>query len=161
MNLFNILKLNNFEIAYAVVFILSIIIGIGYGLIDKEYYKCCEDFIGVPEEGTSPMKIFSSNYLISMTELATAGLSSLYFNFKTFSVTSSYLNSQGELFVLPVIMIIGIFELVGSLCLALAGFSFVERMVKIKSRLKFAQLFLLGTALIFIGAVVEYLLITI
>jgi len=162
MKIFNILKtFNNFEKIYIVVFIISLLAGIGYGLIDKDYFTCCEDSIGVPEGGTNPMKIFSSNYFISLTEMITAGLSSLYFNFHTFSITSSYLNSQGTLFTLPIILAIAFFELTGSLFLALTGLSFVEKkLFKIKSQLKPKELFFYGTALIFIGAVVEYALLS-
>ena len=87
-------NLNKFEKLYIVLFIGSILVGIAYGLVNKDYFKCCEDAIGIPEEGTNPIKIFTSNYLLSLTELITAGISSLYYNFHTFSVTSSFLNAQ-------------------------------------------------------------------
>lgn len=152
-------NLTKFEKIYIIIFIASILAGMAYGLVDRDYFKCCENSIGVPKEGTSPMKIFTSNYFLSLTEMLTAGLSSLYFNFHTFSITSSYLNSNGEMLTLPIILFIGIFELTGGLLLALAGFGFVERkLLKIKSRLKFWQPFLLGTALIFIGAIFEYMI---
>lgn len=163
MKLFNAIKnFNKFEIGYIIIFVISLLAGMSYGLIDKDYFTCCEDVIGVPEEGTSIMRIFSSNYFLSLTEMITAGISSLYFNFHTFSITSSYLNSQDTLFMFPIILVIAVFELIGSLFLALTGFSFVEKkLFKIKSQLEFKQLFFLGTAFIFIGAVVEYLLLLI
>ena len=83
--------LNKFEKFYIILFTCSILVGITYGLINQDYFKCCEDAIGVPEEGTSRIKIFTSNYLLSLTELITAGVSRLYYNFPTFSVTASYL----------------------------------------------------------------------
>ncbi|MFH0890309.1 MAG: hypothetical protein V1836_04205 [Candidatus Aenigmatarchaeota archaeon] len=153
-------KLNKLEKSYIILFALSLLAGILYGLLDKDYFKCCENVIGVPQEGTSTLKIFTGNYLLSLTELFTAGLSSLYFNFHTFSVTSSYLSSRQELFALPVVFFIGVFELAGGLFLALTGLIFAEKLLKIKSKLKPKELFLYGTALIFFGAVVEYLLLS-
>lgn len=154
-------KLSKFEKIYIGIFIISALAGIVYGLFDKDYFKCCEEFIGVPEGGTNPIKIFTSNYFLALTELITAGISSLYYNFHTFSIISSYLNSQGGLLTLPIILFISSFELIGSLFLALAGISFVEtRIFKIKSKLEFLSMFLAGTSLIFVGAVIEYLLLT-
>lgn len=151
-------KLTKFEKIYIILFIGSLTAGIVNGVINIDYFKCCEDAIGVPEEGTSALKIFRSNFLLSLTELLTAGISSLYYNFHTFSLTSSYLSSQNALYTLPIILLIGSLELIGSLFMALTGVSFVERLVKIKSRLDYKVLFFLGTALIFIGAIIEYLL---
>ena len=153
-------KLNKLEKYYAALFVISLFAGIIYGVIDKEYFKCCRDAIGVPKGGTSVLKIFAGNYFLSSVELLTAGLFSLYFNFHTFSVTSSYLNSQGWLLALPVILFIGIFELAGGLFFGLAGIRVAENLLKIKSQLKPKELFIYGTGLIFIGAVVEYLLIS-
>ncbi len=156
---YSLKRFNKFELGYISVFIFSLLAGIFYGLIDKDYFQCCEDAIGVPEGGTSVLKIFAANFFISLTELITAGLSSLYFNFHTFSITSSYLASQKALFTLPIILAIGSFELVGSLLMALTGFSFLERKIfKIKSKSDYKILFFSGITLIFIGAVVEYLL---
>ena len=145
-------NLNKFEKFYIILFTSSILVGITYGLINQDYFKCCEDAIGVPEEGTSPIKIFTSNYLLSLTELITAGVSSLYYNFHTFSVTASYLESQNALYMIVIILLIGGFELVGSLLMALTGFSFVEQnILKIRSNLNYRTLFLYGTTLIFVG----------
>lgn len=152
-------KLNKFEKIYIVLFIGSLLAGIINGIINVDYFKCCEDAIGIPEGGTSALKIFTSNLILSLTELLTAGMSSLYYNFHTFSLTSSYLVSQSALYILPIILLIGSLELVGSLLMALMGFSFVERkLFKIKSKLDYMTLFFYGVTLIFIGAVIEYLL---
>lgn len=151
-------RLTKFEKIYIILFIGSLAAGIVNGVINIDYFKCCEDAIGVPEEGTSALKIFRSNFLLSLTELFTAGISSLYYNFHTFSLTSSYLSSQNALYTLPIILLIGSLELIGSLFMGLTGVSFVERVVKIKSRLDYKVLFFLGTALIFVGAIIEYLL---
>lgn len=156
------LKLTRLEKLYVSLFVVSILAGLIFGFIDKTYYKCCEDAIGVPLEGTSPIKIFADNYLISISELITIGISSLYFNFHTFSVASSYLNAQGTLYILPIVFLIGAFELVGALCMGLVGFVFVEKkLLKIKSTLDSEILFFCGTGLIFLGAVIEYLLVSI
>lgn len=160
MRFFNFLKhLTKFEKIFISLFIGSLVAGIINGLVNLNYFKCCEEFIGVPAEGTSVLKIFQSNFILSLTELVTAGLSSLYYNFHTFSITSSYLNSQSALYALPIILLIGSLELLGSLLMALIGFSFVEKkLFKIKSKLGYRKLFLYGTTLIFIGAMIEYLL---
>ncbi|MBI3412666.1 MAG: hypothetical protein HY051_01120 [Candidatus Aenigmarchaeota archaeon] len=110
MNLRNFIKkLNRLEAIYTALFALSLLAGTFYGMINKDYFRCCEDSIGVPEG-------------------------------------------------LPILLVIGFFELAGSLFLALAGFNIFEKLLKIKSRLKPGELFLYGTSLIFIGAVFEYLL---
>ncbi len=152
---------NKLEKSYTILFALSLFTGILYGMVDKDYFKCCENAIGVPKGGTSTLKIFTGSYFLSLTELFTAGLSSLYFNFHTFSVTSSYLSSRQELFALPVILFVGIFELAGGLLFGLVGLALAEKkLFKIKSKLKPKELFLYGTSLIFVGAVFEYLLVT-
>ena len=155
----SIRKLNKFERIYITLFIGSLVLGIVNGIINVGYFKCCEDSIGIPEEGTSVLKIFKSNFLLSLTELFTAGLSSLYYNFHTLSLTSSYLISQSAMYTLPIILLIGSFELVGSLFMALTGFSFIEqKLFRIKSKLNYKIMFFYGVALIFVGAVIEYLL---
>ncbi len=154
----NFSGMNRLEKCYSLLFALSLLVGIAYGLADRNYFKCCEGSIGIPEEGTSVLKIFSGNYILSLTEFLTAGLSSIYFNFHTLSVTSSYLNSTGRLFTLPLILFIALFELCGSLLIALSGLHILERLLGAQSRLKPKELFVYGTALIFIGAVVEYLI---
>ena len=160
MKFSNFLKnLNKYEKIYAVVFLASIITGIINGLINLDYYKCCEESIGVPKGGTSVLKIFSGNFFLSLTELLTAGLTSIYFNFHTFSLTSSYLSSQGIIYMLPIILLIGFLELLGSVFMGLVGFTFIERkLFKLKSKLNYTTLFLFGVAFIFIGAVIEFLL---
>jgi len=158
MKIFNSLKkLNKLEKIYILIFLGSLLAGIINGAIDKSYFTCCEDAIGVPPEGTSVLKIFQSNFILSITEMLTAGLASLYYNFHTFSITSSYLISQNALYAIIIILLIGSFELLGSLLMALIGISFVEKLFKIKTKLNWTLLFY-GVALIFIGAVVEYLL---
>ena len=151
-------KLNKFEKIYIVVFVGSLLLGIINGIVNVNYFKCCEDALGVPEEGTSALKIFRSNFLLSLTELFTAGIASFYYNFHSLSLTSSYLAYQRVLYTLPIILLIGSLELIGSLFMALIGLSFVERLFKIKSKLDYKILFFYGTALIFVGAVIEYLL---
>ncbi len=157
---FGVLRnLNKFERIFIVAFTGSIVAGIINGMVDTSYFQCCEDAIGIPEEGTSVLKIFTSNFMLSLTELFTMGISSLYYNFHTFSVTTSYLSSQGALYMLLIILLIGSFELVGSLCMALTGFGFVEKkLFKIKSKIDYKTLFFYGVSLIFIGAAIEYLL---
>ncbi len=155
-------KLTALEKWYSTAFFMFIVAGIGYGIVDREYYLCCEDFVGVPEEGTSPMEIFSNNYFLGIAEMLTAGLFSLYLNFHTFAVSSSYLYANGQLIALPIIFLIGILELAGSLLLGLVGISFVERkLLKIKSKLDWKHLFFIGTVFIFLGAIIEYFLISI
>ena len=148
--------LNKFEKIYVALFVGSMVAGIVYGAANVDYFKCCESALE-PEEGFTPLTFFSSNFILALAEMVTAGVASLYLNFHTFSITASYLASQNALFTLPFLFIHGSFELVGSLFLALAGFSFVERKAfKIKSRLKINELVVSGIALIFVGSIVEY-----
>ncbi|MFH1105667.1 MAG: hypothetical protein V1731_00435 [Candidatus Aenigmatarchaeota archaeon] len=156
--LLNFSGMNRLEKCYSLLFAFSLLAGIAYGLFDNDYFKCCEGSIGVPEEGTSVLRIFSGNYLLSLSEFFTVGLSSIYFNFHTLSVTSSYLNSTGSLVTLPIILFIAFFELCGSLLIALSGLSILERLFGAQSKLKPKELFVYGTALVFVGAIVEYLI---
>ncbi len=154
-------NLTKYEKIYICIFLGSLIAGIINGVIDTDYFLCCEESIGVPDEGTSALKIFQNNFILSVTEMFTAGLSGLYFNFHTFSIASSYLNSQNALYTLIFIIILGSLELIGSVLMSLIGITFIERKVfKIKTKLKYNVLFFLATALIFIGAVIEYVLIS-
>lgn len=150
--------MNRLEKCYSLLFALSLLAGIAYGLSDKDYFECCKESIGIPEEGASMLKIFSGNYILSLTEFLTAGLSSIYFNFHTLSVTSSYLNSTGRLAALPLIVFIAVFELCGSLLIALSGINILERLLGVRSALKPKELFVYGTALVFVGAAWEYLI---
>ncbi len=152
-------NLTKFEKIYTVLFIASLVAGTINGVLNRQYFTCCEDAIGVPPEGTSVLKIFSNNFLISLTELVTAGATSLYYNFHTFSIASSYLLSQNAFYMIVIILAMGSFELVGSVLMALIGVTFIEQKVfKIKSKLRYSTLFFAGTALIFVGAVIEYTL---
>jgi hypothetical protein len=149
-------KLNKYEKIYTVLFVASIVAGTINGAVNLDYYMCCEDSLKPPESFT-PFTFFSANYALSLGEMVTGGIASLYINFHTFSITSSYLASQNILYAMPVLFIHGTLELAGGLLLALVGFSFVERKIfKLKSKLKYDRLFVYGTALIFIGSVVEY-----
>lgn len=155
-------KFTKLEKWFAILFIASIGAGVVYGLVDPSYYLCCEEYLGVPKEGSSPIEIFSNNYFLGLIEMFTAGLFGIYLNFHTFSTASSYLYTNGQLIGLPILVVIGFLELAGSLLLGLVGISFVERtLLKIKSKLDWKQLFFLATILIFLGAIIEYFLITI
>jgi hypothetical protein len=150
------MRFNKYERIYIVIFVASIVVGMINGAMNMNYYKCCEDSLN-PPQGFTPLTFFSANYVLSLGEMVTAGVASLYINFHTFSITSSYLASQNLLYTMPVLLIHGGLELVGSLLLALLGFSFIERkFFKVKSKLMYDRLFVYGTALIFLASIIEY-----
>ena len=148
-------KTNKSENIFIKLFIISIIVGIVYGVVDQNYYKCCESDLDV-QEGENVLTIFSSNLLLSRIEYLTAGISSIYINFNTFATASSYLHFQNALYVLPFLFIHGFPELLGALLFSLAGLSLLERkFLKRKSNLKWFTLLKYGTVFLIIAAAIE------
>jgi len=147
---------NEIEGIYIYLFIISILAGMWYGIYDKDYYKCCENALNMTEKD-NVATIFISNLFLSATNLVTSGVSILYFNFHTFSITSSFLYSQGTLIMLPFLFIHGFFEIFGALLFSLAGLSiFEKKILKKKSFLKGSRLLAYGTILLLIGAFIEF-----
>lgn len=148
-------KTNKIENIYICIFVFSIIAGMIYGVVNKDYYKCCESALDI-EEGDNAGTIFVSNFLLAGTNLVTAGISSFYLNFHTFSITSSFLYSQGILFALAFLFSYGFFEFFGVMLFGLAGLSLFEKKILRKnSFLKDCHLVAYGTALLLVGAVIE------
>jgi len=151
-------KLNKVEKTYIILFVFSILAGILYGVINKNYFKSYESALEFAEGETS-MTIFAKNFILSAINLITAGVTSFYFNFTTFSIASSYLYSSGMIFALPLLFIHGSFEMLGSMFFGLVGLNLLEKkIIKLRSRLKTEEVFWFGVILLFVGAVIEYLL---
>jgi hypothetical protein len=147
-------RINKTETIYIYLFILSILLGIFHGLVNKNYYKCCESSLEMTEKDNI-ITIFISNFFLSITNLITAGASSLYLNFHTFSITSSFLNSQNSLIALPFMFTYGFFEMFGVLLFGLAGLSFFEVILRRKTFIKKANLLIYGIIFLLIGATLE------
>lgn len=148
-------KTNEIEDIYIYVFIISILVGISYGIFNKDYYKCCETALNMTEKD-NVATIFFSNFFLAATNLITVGVSILYFNFHTFSITSSYLNSQGTLLTLPFLFIHGFFEMFGVMLFGLTGLSlFEKKILRKKSLLKGLRLLSYGMIFLLIGAFIE------
>lgn len=148
-------KTNKIENIYIYIFIFSILLGIVYGIFDKNYYKCCETSLAMTEND-NVLTIFFSNFFLAAINLITAGISILFINFHTFSITSSYLNSQGTLFALPFLFIHGFFEMFGVLLFGLTGLSlFEKKILRRKSLLKWSRLLGYGAIFLLLGAFIE------
>lgn len=154
----NIGKLNRVEKIYIFLFILSIITGVVNGVLNKTYFQDYESSLDL-SPGETGLTIFFKNFILSAVNLVTAGLSNFYFVFITFSISASYLYSQGILLALPLLFIHGSFELIGTMFFGLIGLNFFERKIlKFKSRLKIKKLLIYGLILLAIGATIEYFL---
>lgn len=148
-------KTNEIEKIYVYIFILSILSGMVYGIANKDYYKCCETVLDM-QEGDNAGTIFISNLFLSVTNLITAGVSSIFINFHTFSITSSFFYTQGTLFALPFLFVHGSFEIFGVMLFGLNGLSlFQKKILKRKSSLKNLYLLAYGTIFLLIGSLIE------
>ena len=148
---------NKFENFYVILFVLSIFAGMIYGVANAGYYQPFEERGALElQEGENNFTIFYRNFLLSLIDLVTAGLAGIYFTFQTFAVSASYFYSQGIIFALFFLYVYGAFELLGALVFGLVGFSFAERIFRVKSKLKVKNLFLLGVLLMFLASIIEY-----
>lgn len=150
---------NKIEKIYFMVFILSIVGGILYGIIDSNYYKCCEETLSL-QPGQNELTIFLGNFGIALIALITGGFSSFYFLFTTFAISSSSLFSSGEFIEIVFLLMLGSLELTGVFLFGVSGFSFFEtKILKMKSKIKLKRALLIATILLFVSAVFEYLLV--
>ncbi len=150
------------EIYYIYSFLLSIALGIVYGLFDKTwYYTAVARF----PRSESPLGIFVHNISIDLLSVVTGGIFGLFSNFLTFSVISALFGALhvGFLRVIVVTGLVfgsyGLLEIAGHLCFGLVGFTYLERLVwKKETQLHRDHLFMLGAALIIVAASLEWLL---
>ena len=150
---------NRVEKIYLLIFLLSILSGIFYGFIDRNYYKCCEDTLSL-QPGENSFTIFTRNFLLAGAALVTAGFSSFYFLFITFAITSSSLTSNGALLGIIFVLIFGAMELAGVFLFGIVGFAVFERKIlKIKSKLFLKKIILIATILILVSAIFEYFIV--
>jgi hypothetical protein len=152
-------RFNKIERIYLLIFILSIASGIVYGIIDSNYYKCCEDTLSL-QPGQNEFSIFLQNFELAVIALITAGFSSFYFLFTTFAISSSSFFSSGQLIGVIFLLLLGSLELIGVFLFGVTGFSIFEtRILKIKSKIKIKGTLLIATILLFVSAVMEYFLV--
>lgn len=153
---------SRFEIYYVYAFLLSIVLGIVYGFADKTFYYATIPYLPRSE---SAFAIFLHNFSLDLVSIVTGGIFGLLSNFVTFSVLSAGLEVR-HVGLLKTILIVGlalcaygILEITGRLCLSLTGFTYLERIVwKKTTRLRRDRIFVLGTALVFVAALTEWLL---
>jgi hypothetical protein len=110
----------------------------------------------------SAIDIFLHNFRNDILFILTGGTFALFSNFVTFAAISGlYVARHASLLVAVLVTAIafgtyGTFEMLGHLCFGLIGFTFLERiLLKKKTRLRRIPLFLSGSALIFLGALLE------
>jgi len=150
---------NKIEKIYLLIFVLSIASGIFYGIIKPDFYKCCEDTLSL-QPGQNEFSIFFRNFGLAFIALITGGFSSFLFLFTTFAISSSSFFSSGTLYGIIFLLLLGSLELIGVFLFGVSGFSLFEtRIFKIKSKIKIKGTLFIATILLFISAVVEYLLV--
>jgi len=111
---------------------------------------------------TLAISIFSHNFLVGIVSALTGGIGGLLANFITFAVIAGLLEARvslvGAVFIL--LILFGTFEpleLGGFLCFAIVGFTSLDRVVwKRKTKLRRVRFLMLGTALLFVAAVIEW-----
>jgi hypothetical protein len=143
-------------------FLLSMIIGTVYGFFDPILYNV---FAGDLPKSHSVVEIALHNLRVDVLSLLTGGLFGFVSNFLTFSLIGGLFGARHtSIFVVVVVFAIvfgtyGTLEMAGHLCFGLVGFTFLHRMIwKKKTRLRRLNILALGSALIFVAALVEWLL---
>ena len=153
-------KPNSAEKYYACAFLLSILMGIIFGLFDTALYRLLSGpFRSLPRNAAY---IFVHNFAVDLLTVATGGILELLSNFLTFALISESLNVHRYNFLedARVLLIVfgtyGFLEMAGHLCFGLVGFTYLERLIlKRKTGLRRSRLFIVGVVLIFVAAMIE------
>lgn len=153
-------RVNSIERCYVCAFLLSIFVGLVFGFFNSTLYRL---MIGplrsIPRSAAG---IFIHNFAVDLITVVTGGILVLLSNFLTFALISgliaarrySLLEDVGVL--LLVFGTYGILELAGHLCFGLVGFTYLERLIlKRKTGLRRSSLFIVGTVLLVIAAIIE------
>jgi len=153
-------RANSVERYYLCAFLLSIFVGLAFGFFDSTLYRL---MIGplrsIPRSAAG---IFLHNFAVDLITVVTGGILVLLSNFLTFALISglfaarrySLLEDVGILLIVSGTY--GILELAGHLCFGLLGFTYLERLIlKRKTGLRRLSLFIVGTVLLVIAAVIE------
>jgi hypothetical protein len=153
-------KLNSVEKYYTCAYLLSIILGIIFGFVDKMFYYMALTSIHTPYD---VLTIFAGNFKAGLLSAMTGGSIGLLSNFVTFAAVPGLFETKGISFV-RAIFILGIafatywsFEIAGELCLSLAGLTFWERIFKHKTQIRSLTLFIMGSALLLLAALLEWI----
>ena len=154
-------KFNKIERIYIALFLISILGGIIYGIINPDYYIPAEEAGDLDlQEGENNFTIFYRNFFVSALDLVTVGLTSFFANFITFATVSSFLHSEGVLFAMIFMLPFGIFEFGGSLLFGLVGVGLAEkalgRFFKVKTKMNLKIILLVGAILLFVASIIEY-----
>jgi len=161
--------LNSSEKKFLYAFILSIALGIVYGLLDQSIAEIAIRYLP-PLVTLTPFWIFSHNFLVAVMAAATGGIGILVSNFLTYAAVSGMfvLRASHRLPSHPmpsvVVAILGVvggaivilFEMSAYFCFAISGFTILERLWKRKTRLRRGRLMMAGTILLSVAAVLEW-----
>jgi hypothetical protein len=165
-------EINKDEKYFLYVYALSIVLGLVYGLFDNSIGKAAAaKFASMPPD--TPFAIFSHNFLLNVVSTLTGGIGGLVVNFITYAAISGMVELavshslpvarshpvlSFEIVALDLISVfmVWLLELCAGMCFAISGFSFIERLWKRRTKLRRIRLLLLGTILLFIGAVLEW-----
>ena len=151
-------KANAVEKYYVCAFLLSILLGTIFGFLNNSLYY----LVTVMQIPKSAAYIFLHNFTVDLVTVVTGGILVLFSNFLTFALISGLFNVRRyslleEVRALSIVFsTYGILEMVGHLCFGLVGFTYLERLIlKRKTGLRRSSLFIVGTVLIIVAAVIE------
>lgn len=151
---------NALERYFVYAFLLSIFLGIAFGFVNQTLYYMANAYL---PRSTSAFDIFLHNFRNDLLIILTWSTLVLLSNFITFAAISGLIVARhiGFLEAIAIATIAfgtyGILEMGGHLCFGLIGFTLLERiLLKKKTRLHRLTFFLLGTALLFVAALIEW-----
>jgi len=161
-------ELNTSERHFIYAFFLSSALGFVLGLFVTAVYPIAsmpfQMAVVSKPHFTHAISLFSHNLLVAIVSALTGGIGGLFSNFITFALVAITLNSRvslvGAIFLLFAYCMFEPLELGGCLCFAIVGYTGLEKLVwKRKTRLRVGRFLILGTALLFIAAVIEWSLV--
>jgi hypothetical protein len=169
--------LNRGEKYYVYVYVLSVVLGLSYGFFDKSIARGAVRHLPLLESQlsvTSALEIFLHNFEVALFSAVTGGVGGLVSNFLTYSAISGFFglptnqsptlsSSISPLLALVIVLlaligfiVVALLEWGGSLCFAITGFTVLERAEKRKTKLRRGRLLLLGMALLFVAALLDW-----
>ena len=163
-------ELNRQEKYFAYAFVLSIVMGFLYGLIDQSIAHSALAQSNIAAD--TPASIFWHNFVACMLALVTVGFGIFVVNFVTYAGVAGLivLGARGNLvsvsphvnhpawMILPTfigVLVVAFLELSANFCFGISGYAVLEKARKKRTNLNMVRLLLAGTVFLLIGATLE------
>ena len=142
---------NKWEKIYAILFMLTIALGIIYGFANTNYYKTQEI-----NDANSFLDIFLWNSRIGLMVFFTAGALKFVTNIFTFAYVSSAITTANVPIFWVFLLIHGIPEMLAFFFFGISGIAFFEKIFKIQTNVSIKRFLFLAFALLFVAAILEW-----